>query len=174
MALSPAADASFQLSFPLDAGGLRFLAPTLLPADEPPESGEPEGAEVVKLRYEFDVVPGPLMGRLLVRLFALIEGRKAWQRGARLRYAGAQARVWADLKETHVYATVSGGEKDRAELLEMIRETLKELFAEYDRLRVVEQWWHGEDWVPRGTLEKYGVLPPEDEPESGDGKEGRP
>jgi hypothetical protein len=151
----------FQLSFPLDERGERCLVPTLLPADEPPDSGEPVGPGVVRLRYEFDVVPGPLAGRLLVRLFALIDGRKAWQRGARLRYATAQARVWADLSETYVYATVAGGERDRAELLEMIREALKEMFREYERLRVVEQWWHGNDWVPRGTLEKFGVLPRE-------------
>jgi internalin A len=151
----------FQLSFPLDEQGQRYLVPTLLPADEPPDSGEPSGPDVVKLRYEFDVVPGPLVGRLLVRLFAVIDGRKRWQRGARLRYGQAQARVWADLGETYVYATVAGSGRDGAELLEMIREALKEMFREYERLRVVEQWRHGNDWVPRGTLEKFGVLPRE-------------
>lgn len=151
----------FQLSFPLDEQGERYLVPTLLPADEPLGSGEPDGQDLVKLRYEFDVVPGPLIGRLLVRLFALIDGRKSWQRGAMLRYGRAQARVWADLGETYVYATVAGGGHDGEELLEMIREALKEMFREYERLRVVEQWWHGNDWVPRGTLEKFGVLPPE-------------
>ena len=155
----------FQLSFPLDEQGERCLVPTLLPADEPPDSGEPGGPGAVRLRYEFDVVPGPLVGRLLVRLFALIDGRKAWQRGARLRYGAAQARVWADLSETYVYATVAGEERDRAELLEMIREALKEMFSEYERLRVVEQWWHDNDWVPRGTLEKFGVLPREEDRE---------
>jgi hypothetical protein len=160
----------FQLSFPLDDQSPRCLVPTLLPADEPPDSGEPAGPGIVKLRYEFDVVPGPLIGRLLVRLFALIDGRKAWQRGARLRYAGAQGRVWADLNEKYVYATVAGGDHDRDELLEMIRETLKEMYREYERLRVVEQWWHGNDWVPRGTLEKFGVLPHE---EDGDGAQTR-
>jgi hypothetical protein len=148
----------FQLSFPLDEQGQRYLVPTLLPADEPPDSGEPDGLGVVKLRYEFDVVPGPLVGRLLVRLFALVDGRKAWQRGARLRYGRARARVWADLGQTYVYATVVGGGHDSAELVEMIREALKEMFREYERLRVVEQWWHDTDWVPRGTLEKFGVL----------------
>jgi len=153
----------FQLSFPLDEAGSRCLVPTLLPADEPAESGEPTGPGVVKLRYEFDVVPGPLIGRLLVRLFALIDGRKAWQRGARLRYVTAQARVWADLNEKYVYATVAGGNHDRDELLEMIRETLKEMFREYERLRVVEQWWIDNNWVPRGTLEKFGVMPHEED-----------
>jgi GTPase SAR1 family protein len=149
----------FQLSFPLDELGKRCLVPTLLPADEPPDSGEPEGANQVKLRYEFSVVPGPLIGRLLVRLFAMIDGRKVWQRGSRLRYGDARARVWADLNETYVYATVVGSQRDRDELLQMIREALKEMFREYERLRVVEQWWHRKDWVPRSTLEEFGVLP---------------
>jgi hypothetical protein len=113
---------------------------------------------LVKLRYEFDVVPGPLVGRLLVRLFAIIDGRKAWQRGARLRYGRAEACAWADLEEKYVFVTVAGGGRDGAELLEMIREALKEMFREYERLRVVEQWWHGNNWVPRGTLEQIGVL----------------
>ncbi|HUT32757.1 MAG TPA: COR domain-containing protein [Planctomycetota bacterium] len=152
----------FQLSFPVDEAGERYLVPTLLCPDEPVDTAEPAGADAVRLRYEFDVVPGPLIGRLLVRLFPLIEGRKAWQRGARLRYAAAWARVWADLSETYLYATAAGPEHDRAELLGMIRETLKELFADYERLRVVEQWWHEGDWVPRGTLEKFKVLPPEE------------
>lgn len=151
----------FQLSFPLDEDGQRYLVPTLLPADEPPDSGEPDGPDLVKLRYEFDVVPGPLVGRLLVRLFAIIDGRKAWQRGARLRYGRAKARAWADLEEKYVFVTVAGGGRDGAELLEMIREALQEMFREYERLRVVEQWWHGNDWVPRGTLEQFGVLPRE-------------
>ena len=60
-----------------------------------------------------------------------------------------------------MYATVAGGGRDGDELLAMIREALKEMFREYERLRVVEQWWYGNDWVPRGTLEKFGVLPPD-------------
>jgi len=148
----------FQLSFPVDEKGHQYLVPTLLPADEPHEIEQVNGANVVKLRYEFDVVPGPLMGRLIVRLFALIDGRKAWQRGARLRYGDARGFVCVDLGETYVYATVGGGGPDRGELLDMIRESLKEMFREYERLRVVEQWWHDNEWVPRGTLEKFGVL----------------
>lgn len=64
-----------------------------------------------------------------------------------------------------MYATVAGEECDRSELLEMVRETLKDMFCEYERLRVVEQWWHGNDWVPRGTLEKFGVLAREEDRE---------
>jgi hypothetical protein len=45
----------------------------------------------------------------------------------------------------------------------MIRVTLQELFAEYRSLEVVEQWEHNGGWVPRETLEDWGVLTVEEE-----------
>ena len=81
------------------------------------------------------------------------------QRGARLRYGTAQVRALADLSETYVYATAAGGEWDRTDLLEMIREALKEMFREFERPRVSERWSHGDNWGPRRTLEPFGVLP---------------
>ena len=42
----------------------------------------------------------------------------------------------------------------------------QELFGEYRDLKVTEQQWFDGQWVPRQTLEKFGVLEPEraDEP----------
>lgn len=40
----------------------------------------------------------------------------------------------------------------------MISITLRELFAEYKDLQVVEQWEHRGKWVPRETLEDFGIL----------------
>ena len=148
----------FKLSFPLDEKDLQHLVPALLPADAPPDSGEPEGEGIIKLRYEFDVVPVPLMGRFLVRLFALIEGRKLWQRGARLRYGEARARIWSDLDEKYVFATVSGKKADHDQLLSLIRTNMDEMVQEYEQLRVQEQRQHKDKWVPRETLEDFGVL----------------
>ena len=48
---------------------------------------------------------------------------------------------------------------------EIIRGTLTELFAEYRDLKVTEQRWFDGQWVPRKTLEKFGVLEPEWEEE---------
>ena len=84
----------FQLSFPLQEDGERQLCPTLLRAEPPPGTDEPQGADTVRLRYEFPVVPAPLLARFIVRTFSLIEQAKLWQRGAMLRYPGATARVW--------------------------------------------------------------------------------
>lgn len=156
----------FQLSFPLDEHAQRQLVPALLPVDVPAGTDEPAGVEVFKMRFEFGVRPAPLFGRFLVEVFPLIEGRKSWQRGALLRYGGARARVWADENERYLFITAGGEAHDRDELVEMARQSLKRIFRGYGKLNVTEQWLHDEHWVPRATLEKFGVLGRETSDES--------
>lgn len=151
----------FQLSFPISEDGERQLCPSLLRAEPPPGTDEPQGADRVQLRYEFTVVPAPLMQRFIVRTFSLIDKAKLWQRGAMLRYPGATAKVWTDADDKYLFATVAGPKSDRTELLSIIRSTLIELFSEYRDLKVTEQRWYDGQWVPRKTLEKFGVLEPE-------------
>ena len=149
----------FQLSFPLDEEGQRQLVPALLPVEEPSAATEPDGEERVRLRYEFNVVPAPLVPRLLVRTFGLIKNALHWRRGALLHYGPATAKVWATQDERWIYATISGPHEARDDLTMMLQETLRGLFAEYKKLSVVEQMeWDGE-WVPRATLEKMGIIP---------------
>jgi hypothetical protein len=149
----------FQLSFPLDEDGQRQLVPALLPVEEPSAATEPDGAGRVRLRYEFNVLPTPLVPRLLVRTFGLIKNALHWRRGALLCYGPATAKVWATQDERWVYATISGSQEASDDLTTMLRETLRALFAEYKNLSVVEQMeWDGE-WVPRATLEKMGIIP---------------
>jgi Leucine-rich repeat (LRR) protein len=153
----------FQLAFPIDDRGKTLLVPTLLPAEPPPGCDEPPGPDRTRLRYEFAVVPGPLLPKLLVRTFSLIEEERRWRRGAILRFGQARARVWTTQDERWVHITAVGDNKDRNDLLTMIRVTLRELFAEYRDLHAVEQWEHNGKWVPRGTLEDFGVLTREEE-----------
>ena len=157
----------FQLSFPLDEGGQRQLVPALLPVEEPSAATEPDGAGRVRLRYEFNVVPAPLVPRFLVRTFGLIKNALHWRRGALLRYGPATAKVWATQDERWVYATISGSQEARDDLTMILRETLRALFAEYKNLSVVEQMeWDGE-WVPRATLEKMSIIPADEIAEVG-------
>ena len=152
----------FQLSFPLDEEGLRQLVPALLPVEEPSAATEPNGEGRVRLRYEFNVVPAPLVPRLLVRTFGLIKNGLHWRRGALLRYGQATAKVWEAQDERWVYATISGSQKARDDLTKILKENLRALFAEYKNLNVVEQMeWDGA-WVPRITLEKMGIIPAEE------------
>ena len=141
----------FQLSFPLSEDGQRQICPTLLRAEPPPETDEPQGADTVRLRYEFTVGPAPLLPRFTVRTFSLIEQAKLWQRGAMLRYPGARARVWTTAEEKYLFATVAGPEGDRTELLSILRSTLTELFTEYRDLKVREQRWFDGQRVPPGA-----------------------
>lgn len=151
----------FQLTFPITEDGTEQLCPALLRVDPPPGTDEPTGDDTVRLRFEFAVVPPPLLPRFMVRTFSLIERNRLWQRGAVLRYLGAHARVWKTAEDKYLFVTAAGPAGDRAELLTLIRGTLKDLFAEFKELRVTEQRWFDGLWVPRGTLEKFGVLKPE-------------
>ena len=158
----------FQLAFPIDDTGEKLLVPTLLPVEPPPDCDEPDAQHRTRLRYEFAVVPGPLFPKLLVRTFSLIDGQRRWRRGAILRFGQARARVWTTQDERWVRITAVGAEEDRNELVTMVRVTLRKLIEEYKNLRAVEQWEYEGDWVPRRTLERMGVLPPDDDPDDGE------
>ena len=49
-----------------------------------------------------------------------------------------------------------------------------ELFGEYKELHLTEQRWFDGQWVPRPTLEKFGVVEPEWVEERGSGEEVKP
>jgi len=166
---------SFHLSYPLDQQGRKYLVPSLLPLEQPSGAVEPEGAERARLRYEFSVVPAPLLLWFIARTFSLTPNRLHWRRGAYLVFGEAKALVWTTQDERYVFITAAGAQEDRADLLTMIRGTLAELFRAYQGLRVTEQWWHEGEWVPRKTLEKFKVLKPEeweDASEVGPGRAG--
>ena len=78
-----------------------------------------------------------------------------------LAFDDARAKVWATQDDRYVFVTVAGTEHSRKRLLAMIRGTLHKIFREYKALSPVEQWEHNSKWVPRETLEEFGVLPRE-------------
>jgi internalin A len=151
----------FHLSYPLDDEGREQLVPSLLPLGPPPGTEEPEDPQRVRLRYEFQVVPAPLLPWFIARIFALIPNRLHWRRGAILAFDDARAKVWATQDDRYVFVTVAGPDHPRKRLLAMIRGTLHKIFREYKALSPVEQWERKDDWVPRATLEDFGVLPRE-------------
>jgi internalin A len=158
----------FHLSYPLDDAGQKQIVPTLLPLNPPPGTDEPEDADRVRLRYEFQVVPAPLIPWFIARTFSLIPQRMHWRRGAILVYGNARARVWTTQDERYVFVTVAGEPGDRDELVTMIRGTMHDLFAGYRGLQVTEQHEYENEWVPRATLEKFGRLEPDSSPQLDD------
>ncbi|MCX6848901.1 MAG: leucine-rich repeat domain-containing protein [Verrucomicrobia bacterium] len=167
--------AAFQLSFPLDEEGMEHLVPALLSVEEPEgRHWSPEDAGV-NLRWEFPVVPGPLMPRLLVRTFGLVLEDWLWRRGAIYAYGAAIGKIWED-KERYIYLSVTlrdhATEVEAADdLVRMIRGTLREIVSEYKNLTVQEQVrWHG-DWLPRRAAEALGLCEADDEEENPNQKE---
>ncbi len=165
--------AAFQLSFPLDEAGKEHLVPALLPVEEPPEIPAKLLEKLdVELRWEFPVVPGPLLPRLLVRTLGLVKDGWRWRRGAVYGYGPAVAKVWEE-KERYIYLSAAPeGEEAAADLVRIIRGTLREIFSEYKNLTVQEQVrWQG-DWLPRRSAETLGLCEPDEEEEPG--REERP
>jgi internalin A len=158
---------AFHLSYSLDDKEEVHLVPTLLPANPPEGSDEPEAANRLRLRYEFQVVPAPLIPWFIAKTFSLIPGKLHWRRGAMLQYANARGKLWTTQDERYVFVTVAGSPDDARQLVSMVRGTLRELFEGYKGLDVVEQHEYEGSWVPRATLEKLGILKPEetDEPD---------
>ena len=154
---------------------LAIAQSSLLPLNPPPGTDEPDDADRVRLRYEFQVVPAPLIPWFIARTFSLIPQRMHWRRGAILVYGNARARVWTTQDERYVFVTVAGEPGDRDELVTMIRGTMRDLFAGYRGLQVTEQHEYENEWVPRTTLEKFGRLEPDLSPkfdeQRGDGEE---
>lgn len=155
----------FQMSFPLTQDGQCQLCPMLLQAEPPSGTDEPAGKNVIRLRYEFDVLPAPLLPRFIVRTFMLVEREKLWQRGAMLRYPHSRARVWTTAEEKYLFVTVAGPSRELIRFISIIRGTLNRLFSEYRDLQVTEQWRVDGDWVPRRSLIRLGVLESESEDE---------
>jgi hypothetical protein len=151
----------FHLSYPLDDKGEKQLVPTLLPLHPPNGTDEPVDPNRIQLRYEFDVVPAPLLPWFISRTFSLVPDLLHWRRGTMLEFGHAKARVWTTQDERYVFVTVVGETFDRDRLLNIIRSTMLKLLSDYQALRTVEQWRHNESWVPRKTLEDFGVLPRE-------------
>jgi hypothetical protein len=129
-----------------------------LPVNPPDGTEEPAGENRVRLRYEFQVVPSPLIPWFIAKTFSLIPGERHWRRGAMLVYGDATGKVWTTQDERYVFVTVAGSAEDGKQLLSMARGTLLELFRSYRGLTVVEQHEYDGSWVPRATLEKLGIL----------------
>ena len=149
----------FHLSYPLDAQGKVQLVPTLLPPTPPKGTDEPRGPGLRRLRYEFDVVPAPLLPWFIAKNYSLIPDRRHWRRGTMLRFGRANGKVWMTQDERYVFATVDGPEKERDRLLAIIRGTLYRIFREYKALKPKEQWEHRGDWVPTAAMIELGAGP---------------
>ena len=114
----------------------------------------------MRLRYEFQVVPAPLLPWFIARTFALIPEPAALAAGAVLTFDDARAKVWATQDDRYVFATVAGDRtRPQAPAGDHPRHVCTRSSTNTRRSSPVEQWEHKGKWVPRETLEEFGVLP---------------
>lgn len=110
----------FELCFPLEGyGDNRYLLPDLLSKEEP-ETGDWEAA--LAFQYHYNILPGSIISRFIVRMNQLISKRTYWRNGVVLTKGGNKALVKADKEDRKIFIWVKGTPGTRRILLESIRD----------------------------------------------------
>ena len=111
----------FELCF--DCGGSpdqRFLIPDLLSKEEPYTG---KWNNTLTFQYHYDVLPGSIISRFIVRMHPSICEKTYWRSGVVLgdKGSGNKARVKADREDKKIFIWVSGSEQTRRTFLGVIR-----------------------------------------------------
>ncbi|MBD3306832.1 TIR domain-containing protein, partial [candidate division KSB3 bacterium] len=129
----------FELCFDFaEYAGERFLVPDLL-AKEEPYTGDWDDS--LGFQYHYDILPGSVMSRFIVRMHAYIFKRTYWRRGVVLASTDGKntALVKADLEERKIYIHVAGRDATRHIFLEIIRADLHKIHRTIPKLKVREK-----------------------------------
>lgn len=165
----------FELCFAIEGEKDRYLIPDLLPKEAPDLNWD--DADALNFQYHYNVLPGSIISRFIVRARSLISQNTYWRTGVLLKHNGNKAMIKADLGEGRIYISISGKEKTRRELLAIIRSHFddihktiaelearemvpvpghKDVFVEYDYLRDLEDMGE-ETFVPPRLRERVRV-----------------
>ena len=107
----------FELCFDL-VPDKQFLIPDLLSKEEP-DTGQ--WNDVLAFQYHYNVLPGSIISRFIVRSHTLLSRKTYWRSGAVLAHEGSRALVKADREDKKIFIWVSGSEGTRRQLLGIIR-----------------------------------------------------
>jgi internalin A len=112
----------FELCFDLDGHrGERVLIPDLLPRDEPFTG---DWTDVLAFEYHYNVLPGSVISRFMVRMNQRIHKGTYWRSGVVLAYGNNRALVRGDEAENKIHICIDGPPRTRQTLLTMIRDDL--------------------------------------------------
>ncbi|MEN3942517.1 COR domain-containing protein [Prosthecobacter sp. SYSU 5D2] len=115
----------FEICFPFDGETDRWFLPDLLNKDEV-DTGNWAGA--MAFRYQYQVLPGSIISRLMVRLHSHIARHCLWRTGAKFKKAPCEALVRSDEEKAQVDICVRGGSKSqRQAFLALICGTLEDI-----------------------------------------------
>lgn len=126
----------FELCFPTGPGD--FIVPQLLPASAP--EFQADGALLRFVVHFPSFLPNSVFPRLMVKLHAFIRGGERWRTGMVLHKPSvfdALARVRWDREDQKLLIDICGNERRR--LLSFIRETIKEIVADFSGLAFEER-----------------------------------
>jgi len=107
----------FELCFDL-VPDKQFLIPDLISKEEP-DTGTWDNA--LAFQYHYNVLPGSIISRFIVRTHTLLSKKTYWRSGAVLTHEGSRALVKADREDKKIFIWVTGSEGTRRQLLGIIR-----------------------------------------------------
>lgn len=115
----------FELCFKIDAAG-RYIIPYLLPAD-PPATGFESYKEKGNLEWEchYDYLPGTMTGRVISRLFHLLNDNRYWKNGMEVKLEDATALVSLSPENNKITVSVQG--RGKSELLAIIKSHIRHI-----------------------------------------------
>ncbi len=111
----------------------QFLVPDLLRKEEV-YTGDWEGS--LAFEYHYDVLPGSLLARFIVRMNELINQKTYWRSGVVLKQGQNLALVKADRADRVIRIQVQGRETTRRDFMAVIRATVDALNATIPNLKV--------------------------------------
>lgn len=126
----------FELCFDFE-GGDRFLVPDLLQKEEP-DTGDWNGG--LGFQYRYEILPGSVISRFIVRMHTFISKRTYWKNGVVLKSDDGKNRalVRADIEDRTISISVDGRESARREFLAVIRADFRKIHATIPGLGVTE------------------------------------
>ena len=107
----------FELCFDLEPDK-QFLIPDLLSKEEPYTG---EWNDALAFQYHYNILPGSIISRFIVRSHKLISKQTYWRSGVVLTYEGSRALVKADREDKKIFIQVIGEQSTRRQLLGIIR-----------------------------------------------------
>ncbi|ESA34932.1 small gtp-binding protein [Leptolyngbya sp. Heron Island J] len=127
----------FELCFPLEGyEDKNYLLPDLLSKEEP-ETGD--WNDILPFQYHYNILPGSVISRFIVRMNQLISKRTYWRNGVVLTKGVNKALVKADKEDRKMFVWVSGNQSTRRILLESIRDQFDYIHSSIPGLEVDEK-----------------------------------
>ena len=107
----------FELCFDLEPDK-KFLIPDLLSKEEP-DTGTWDNT--LAFQYHYNVLPGSIISRFIVRSHQLISKNTYWRSGVVLTYEGSRALVKSDREDKKIFIWIDGSKATQRQLLGIIR-----------------------------------------------------